>query len=503
MSRSLLCETVVGRSMAELLAARDASRDADMVELRLDGVADLDVAAAVHGSRLPVVLTCRPAWEGGRFTGTEQERHDILERAVATRADYVDIEWATLSGALKSAFAELIRRAPERVILSAHDFEGVPADLLERTREMRAAGAGTIKVAVTAHGLTDTLRLREVARDGSAVVIAMGEPGVASRLLASRFGSRWTYAGAAIAPGQIPAARMIDDFRFREIGPETRLFGVVSTNAMHSLSPVMHNAAFAAGGVDAVYVPLQTTHFDDFLAFAAAIGLEGASVTIPFKRDALRAADRADALTREVGAANTLRRPAGAVTGSDGAEHESDRAGWEATNTDVAGFLVPLESMLGDLRGVRVSVLGGGGAARAVVVALRSRGARITVHTRRREQAEDVTAALEAAIGAWPVPGGSWDVLVNCTPLGGAALRDESPLPGGPFSGRLVYDLTYGPGESALIREARAAGCLTLDGLPMLVAQAERQFEWWTGRSATPGVMHDAAACRVGRSGVV
>ncbi len=94
-------------------------------------------------------------------------------------------------------------------------------------------------------------------------------------------------------------------------------------------------------------------------------------------------------------------------------------------------------------------------------------------------------------IGAWPIPEG-WDLLVNCTPLGSPTLRDESPLPGGPFNGELVYDLTYGIGESRLLREARAAGCRTLDGLPMLVAQAERQFEWWIGQPPQPGVMRNA-----------
>ena len=71
-------------------------------------------------------------------------------------------------------------------------------------------------------------------------------------------------------------------------------------------------------------------------------------------------------------------------------------------------------------------------------------------------------------------------------------LRDESPLPGGPFDGRVVYDLTYGAGESRLLRDARAAGCQVLDGLPMLIAQAERQFEWWTGQRPAPGVMAGA-----------
>lgn len=496
MSTPLLCETITARTTAELRPARDASL-ADMVELRLDGVADPDVAGALSGRRHPVVVTCRPVWEGGRFTGPEDERHRLLARALALGAEFVDVEWAALRQ--ERRFAELVGGAPDRVVLSSHDFSGVPSDLRDRARDMRASGAAVIKVAVTARRLTDNLPLREIAGEGGAVVIGMGEAGVPTRLLAARFGSRWTYAGDGVAPGQMPAARMIGEFRFRTIGARTRLFGVVSVNASHSLSPVMHNAAFAAAGRDAVYVPLQAADFADFLEFADALGVEGASVTIPFKRDALQAAARADELARQVGAANTLRRlgPADS-SGHPLAGAPAGPAGWEATNTDVDGFLVPLEAMLDSLAGVRVAVLGGGGAARAAIVALRSRGARVTVHARRREQAAELLEFPGVAAGAWPVPAGSWDVLVNCTPLGGAGLRDESPLPGGPFDGRLVYDLTYGPGESALVREARANGCATLDGLPMLVAQAERQFAWWTGQPPVPGVMRNAIGVRLG-----
>jgi shikimate 5-dehydrogenase len=148
-------------------------------------------------------------------------------------------------------------------------------------------------------------------------------------------------------------------------------------------------------------------------------------------------------------------------------------------------------------------VLGAGGAARAVVVALVSRGAKVTVYARRLEQAAEVADLSRrgseggAVPGAWPPPAGSWDLLVNTTPLGGAGAREESPLPAGPFDGRLVYDLTYGDEESPLLRAARTAGCLTLDGLPMLIAQAERQFEWWTGRRPQEGVMKAAAYRRM------
>jgi 3-dehydroquinate dehydratase/shikimate dehydrogenase len=510
--------------MASLVAARDAATLGDMIELRLDGVAGVDVGGVLAGRRCPVIVTCRPAWEGGRFDGSEEERRRILERAFACGAEYVDIEW-------RSSFRDLVTANRERAVLSSHDFDGVPADLDDRAADMRASGAATIKLAVMPRRLSETLPLAAIGRAGDAVVIAMGEVGLPSRLLAAKFGSRWTFAGNAIAPGQVPASRMVGEFRYRTIGPATRVFGVISTNAMHSVSPSLHNAAFAAAGIDAVYVPLRAADFTDFLEFADGLGIEGASVTIPFKLDALRAAKQADDLTRHVGAANTLRRmrdedtagsagmtsrshptyggrdaapsvgrDAGPVVGRD-AKRPGTRPGgnWEATNTDIAGFLDPLEAAFGGpLDGQRAAVMGAGGSARAVIVALQSRGARVTLHARRPEQARETASSLGIDAGGWPVPAGSWDLLVNCTPLGGAAQRDVSPLPGGPFDGKLVYDLTYGPGDSALVRDARAASCRALDGLPMLIAQAERQFEWWTGHRPAAGLMTTAAHQRLG-----
>jgi 3-dehydroquinate dehydratase/shikimate dehydrogenase len=478
MTTALLCETVTGQSMAELLAARDAATHGDMVELRLDGVVDLDVAAALEGRRVPALATCRPTWEGGRFDGSEEARAAVLARALELGAEFVDIEWRAASRSNGVDFASLITGNAARVVVSSHDFDGVPQDLDDRVRAMRSLGAGAIKVACAVSRLTETLALKRIGESGDAIVIGMGDAGVPSRLLAAHYGSRWTYAGRGVAPGQMPAETMADDFHFFRVGPETRIFGVVGSNAIHSLSPVMHNAAFEAAGIDAVYVPLRAGDFDDFLSYADAMNIEGASITIPFKLDALRAAERSDTLTQAVGASNTLRRRGQA---------------WEATNTDVYGFLAPLDTVFGArLRNSRAAVLGAGGAARAIVVALRSRGVLVTVYARRREQAQQLARSLDASAGEWPPAAGSWDLLVNCTPLGGVGDRDESPIAPELVSGPLVYDLTYGSGPNALLRDAKAAGALTIDGLPMLVAQAERQFEWWTGQKPEPGVMADA-----------
>src|SRR4051812_48941163 len=108
MSTSLLCETVTGHTVAELARARDGTAAADLVELRLDGVTDIDVAGALAGRSKPVVVTCRPTWEGGRFDGSEEERRRILESALALGAEYVDIEW-------KASFDALVADHPGRI----------------------------------------------------------------------------------------------------------------------------------------------------------------------------------------------------------------------------------------------------------------------------------------------------------------------------------------------------------------------------------------------------
>src|SRR5216683_725098 len=137
-SNPLLCVTVTARSTAELRRQRDEVADADLVELRLDSVSDPSAAGALAGRRAPVIVTCRPAWEGGRFAGAEEDRRRILSDALALGAEYVDIEW-------RANFADLLSQTGgKRVVLSCHDFDGMPSDLSARAEVMRSTGAEVV-----------------------------------------------------------------------------------------------------------------------------------------------------------------------------------------------------------------------------------------------------------------------------------------------------------------------------------------------------------------------
>ena len=216
----------------------------------------------------------------------------------------------------------------------------------------------------------------------------MGAAGIPSRVLAGRFGSCWTYAGEGIAPGQVDLDRMRRQFRFHEISDRTAVFGVLGAPIGHSLSPAMHNAGFQASGVDAVYLPLEAGGVDDFLTFARAVALRGASVTAPFKEAVAARVVQQDATSRAIGAINTLRR--------------LDNGAWEGLNTDVPGLLAPLAGRIG-LTGTRATVLGAGGVARAAAFALHGGGAAVTVCARRPERAAEVAAVAPGTVAA-PLP---------------------------------------------------------------------------------------------------
>ncbi len=469
---------MTAETTADLRRKRDEVSGADLVELRLDSVSDPNVAGALAGRKVPVIVTCRPAWEGGQFKGAEEERKQILRDALSRGAEYVDVEW-------KAGFTDLLASSGgRRIVISSHDFDGVPKDLTGRAQAMRATGAEVVKIAVKTSRLSDCLPLldlgAQIARQGT-VLIGMGECGLATRVLARKFGSLWTYAGDQRQVGQLSLTDLLDTYRFKTLGGPTDIYGLVGSPVSHSVSPAMHNAVFGAMRLDAVYLPFAAADADDFMTFGRAIGIKGASVTIPFKVSLFDRMDEVYAVARRIGAINTIKVEDGR---------------WIGGNTDAAGFLSPLRDRV-DLNGARVAVLGAGGSARAVAVALSSSNAQVTIYARDAAKAQDVAMTASAAWGTLPPPPGSWDLLVNCTPVGMYPKTAETPLEASRLTGRHVYDLVYNPTMTRLMKDAVKAGCQTIGGLEMLVAQAHEQFEWWTGRKPPAGVMREAALKRL------
>jgi 3-dehydroquinate dehydratase/shikimate dehydrogenase len=464
---------------SDLRAAREAG--ADGVELRLDLFDPLcsreDLAALLAQARdLTTIVTCRPAREGGRYDGDESARLDVLRLALDEGADYIDVEADVPPG----------HTPVGRIILSEHEFTGPPDDPAGRLGELSARCPAVAKLAYLARGPHDALTALDAVRNasGPAIVLAMGEGGLASRVLARKVGAFGTFAaparGRESAPGQPDLAEFSDLYRWDRIHAQTPVFGVIGFPVAHSQSPAIHNAALAHCGLDGVYLPLlvepQREAFDALLDGIRArpwLHWRGLSVTLPHKTHALEyvGEDACDPLAVRIGAVNTITfEPDGSLRGD---------------NTDYAAAIDSLCATMGieraGLAGRAVGVLGAGGAARAVVAALAHYGAETTVYNRTVSRAE----ALAEEFGAHAEPlalaeSTEAEVLVNCTPLGMHPHADASPIEQIPPPVRVVFETIYNPARTRLLELATRAGCTIVTGLEMFVQQGAAQFERWT-----------------------
>jgi shikimate dehydrogenase len=263
------------------------------------------------------------------------------------------------------------------------------------------------------------------------------------------------------------------------ISPATALCGILLHPASHTRSPAMHNAAFAALGLDAVYLAFDVApgELGAAIAGARALRMRQLAISIPHKEAVIAHLDRVDETARAIGAVNTVTRIGDALVGS---------------NTDWLGVARALERETA-LAGKTAVVLGAGGTARAALYALRERGARAIVLNRTPGKAEALQRELgaERAAGLEALGSIPHDVLINTTSVG---LRsDASPVPADALrSGSVVLDAVYDPQETRLLRDARACGAAAISGKWMLVEQAREQLRLWTQRDVGAAVLADA-----------
>lgn len=553
---SLVCVPILIDDPAESLGlcARALSAGADLVELRIDpyytGFDDAEqipaIESLVTACPMPCILTCRLAAEGGHYAGPEDARVSLLQRLCAAPGPgckpptYVDVE---LSAYARSAnfkqkvhlavdHAQQLHAVSTGLILSAHDFQSRPPNLMALVQRMIDSQASrVVKVAYRARSIRDNLELLDLARDipqqeGGKPVMAlgMGEHGLMSRVLAPKFGAHLTFAAldhaSATAPGQPTIQYLLGMYRFRSIKRATKVLGVVGWPVSHSVSPLVHNAGFASIDFDGVllpmpvapgYEPLKATLLE-FLDHPR-LDFAGCAVTIPHKEDLLTLArtQQAEGDTRwsidpfaqACGAANTL-----VVRRDD----ENQITTIHIANTDGKAAIDALLTHQPDI--THLTILGTGGTTRAIAAAALAAGMRVAILSRSADRAEQLAKQL-AAPGRPPITSGAipsqsapltppveamlrqTHAIFNATPVG----MKTGPSPGElPIAASaldllnplcLVADAVYAPRITPLLHEAQIRGLRLVTGAEMFIRQAENQFFMWTGHAPPPDLfMH-------------
>ncbi|XP_050380949.1 bifunctional 3-dehydroquinate dehydratase/shikimate dehydrogenase, chloroplastic-like isoform X2 [Argentina anserina] len=498
-SATLICAPIMADSVAKMVVemGRAKAAGADLVEIRLDHLkvfdSSGDVKTLIDQSPLPTLFTYRPKWEGGQYDGDEKSRLDVLQLAMELGADYIDVELQVAQEFIDS----IHDKKPEKckVIVSSHNYQETPSveALGNLVATIQATGADIVKIATTALDITDVARIFQITVHSQVPIIGlvMGERGLISRILCAKFGGYLTFgtidSGAVSAPGQPTIKDILHLYNFRQIGPDTKVFGIIGKPVGHSKSPILHNEGFKSVGFNGVYVHLLVDDVANFLKTYSSADFAGFSVTIPHKEAALKCCDEVDPVAKSIGAINCIiRRP------NDGKLY--------GLNTDYIGAISAIEDGLrGSLNSSHVTdsplagrlfvVIGAGGAGKALAYGAKQKGSRIVIANRTYERARE----LADTIGGEALSISDLDkfhpedgmILANTTSIGMHPKVDETPISKHALrSYALVFDAVYTPKITRLLREAEESGAIVVSGSEMFIGQAYEQFERFTGLPA-------------------
>jgi 3-dehydroquinate dehydratase/shikimate dehydrogenase len=498
-----ICIAVTGETPEQLLeSARSALKHSQFIELRLDWLKRPQDGVSVvttlfketrKGRREGAILqvTCRRKPNGGLFEGSVREQMGILEAAIDEGCRVVDVEIETAEQIGHVSLESL--RANTALILSWHDFHGTPS-LDSVGRRLQRFNADYYKAIPTATKQSDNCTAIEFLSESTKgrdkrnwIVFAMEQSGIPSRVLALSRGSSFVYAScpspegasaqAGSAPGQVDAESLMKVFRADKLNLKTAIYGLLGSPIGHSIGAALHNAGFQTRKLNAVFLPLLATDLKDFRKAAERYPLAGFSVTIPHKRSIVQALDSVDPIVKLAGAANTVR---------------IRRGRWEAINSDVEGIIFPLRKKLRLAQDqslgktFRAVVVGTGGAARAAVVALRElKCGQIEVAGRDYTKVEGIARQLGArTLDMKRLQKESFDLMIHSTSVGMWPHTEDCLLKAEEINAGLVFDLVYNPAETTFLKRAAERGSDTISGLEMFLAQAARQFEFWTGVDA-------------------
>src|SRR5881296_568538 len=474
---------------AERQARIALGKGADLVELRLDEIVDLGPKTIRHLAKSlgeHAIATNRSPGQGGAQRRGGAPRSALMKEICGQRFAYVDVELEE-DGAGLDVLARVAHDHGTRVIVSHHFAEAVEVHRASETLEACAARGDIAKVVTPVADFEAAIQLIDVARVRTdrprpMILIGTGPAGMVTRALADALDQEIQYAswGNAAAPGQLPLATAA---RLR--GREPIILGLVGHPLEHSLSPLIHETALAALHLPAVYLPfdIPLESLDQFLLAVDRLRIRGFNVTHPLKESLSQRVDELDADAERLGAVNTV-----VVQDSWTVGH----------NTDVYGFRVSLRALglrVGDRRSL---VVGAGGAAKAVVHVLLREGASVQLTNRTIARADALADSFDEPVAVVPMKDlerlGPWDLLVNATPIGMKGIENRLPVPEAIVAkAAFIYDLVYNPTTTPLLLVAQRLNRPGTSGLDMLLHQAAKAFELWTGASAPFDAMRRAA----------
>ena len=485
--KTKICLSLTEKTLSEDLKIFNKYKDeVDILELRVDCLSK-DELFNVHTFPslvdLPVILTVRREKDGGNFTYNEVARTMLFSLALNfTDSDikkfaFVDLESDFFAPRLEYA----CKMYGIRIIRSLHSIKEAIKDFDVAIKELKKNTYDIIKIASYSSSLKDTLLLFQATsklKNEDFVLVAMGDYGLCSRILANFIGSCFVYTFSenyikehASNAGLLDPHTLLSIYNFNRINSETHIFGVVGKAVNSSLSPSIHNAKFRENNINSVYIPILAKNIEEACDFVKTIGIRAISVTAPFKESIIPYIDELNDVSSTIKSVNTV-----SCFGKNSIGY----------NVDVYGFEKALLEFLKGNYPMKVSVLGAGGASKAICYVLKKLNFKnVVVFNRTLEKAKAIAsvynfdfALLDSS--SLEVLKKHSDLIINATSVGMSS--NENVLPFYEFLGHeYVFDLIYNPEKTKLLQNAEEKHCKICNGLSMLKYQAEKQFNIFMG----------------------
>ncbi|MBI5223762.1 type I 3-dehydroquinate dehydratase [Candidatus Micrarchaeota archaeon] len=473
----MICVSLAAKNTEEAIAAL---KNQKFAEIRLDGLEVgntkevREIVTFARNNNKKLIATCRASQKRN-----EAKRVELLLEAIASGANYVDVEIETQEEHRKRIVEEAKKKKCQ-VIVSYHNYEKTPSvQELEKIIETGFVfDADIVKVACKSNSEEDNQRLLNLLKTSGRrlLVIGMGEIGKKTRILGPLMGSEFTFAadekGGSTAPGQMTVSEMKEIYRKMKIyAPEFRLYGVVGKPISHSKSPKIQNVAINGQRIEGRYVRIASLDEQDALRSAYEIGMSGLNVTSPYKEAIFRETIKKDETSQKTEATNTLKY-----------DHESGK--WEGYNTDSYGVEMALKENNVDISGKKAVVIGAGGAAKTAVLALRNRGAkRIIIANRTIEKAREIAQKFNCEFSGI-LEEELETALEDCKILISCIAAAQRIVPKRLLRKEMVVmDANYSK-ESPLLSDAKEIGLQIIDAREWLLYQGAKAFEIFTNKKA-------------------
>lgn len=491
MIKPKICLCLTGKTLEENVRYVNKYREyIDLVELRADCLTEeqqLKIRDFPQMIDVPAILTVRRRSDGGNFSAGEGARAVIIANGLAyanldksKNFAYIDLE----DDFYVPSIEEAARAFGIRIIRSFHNISGPLQHIEFKIKGMSKYNDEIYKIAFKPNTLGDVTRLfKEAEKLGKkdVILIAMGNLGFSTRVLAGKLNSFITFtspkpeSGAMpAAPGQIDPETLCKLYNFRNINEDTKLFAVTGYPLAATKSPLIHNKGYQLAGINCLYLPIPAARPEEILEFSSALEIRGLSVTVPHKETVMPFLDDISTSAIKIGSCNTIFRKNGKLYG---------------TNTDSEGFSKALLDFLGkkNLRGMKVSIIGAGGAAKAIAYGVHALHGKACIFNRSLEKAKKLASNYGFKFASLDISSANIlskysDLIIQTTPIGMLPEPDKDPIPFYSFKGHeILYDIIYEPDETKVMKRAKEAGCRVSNGFSMLVHQGAIQFELFTG----------------------